>query len=209
VGQATRSGFANRATGWVLSASALVLGASAIDVTPSLADEGGVGFWLPGLYGSLAAVPLQPGWSFASVFIHNPVSAQGDIAAAREVTINRIPRNTNVDLNLRLAARADIEIVSATYAFATKVLGGQLAVGLAQGYGHSFGEIDGTLTVAGANFTATRSGSIIDQRFGFTDVYPTAALRWNEGRPTIRTASTGISTGAPRTSSASNFTPAS
>ena len=26
------------------------------------ADEGGVGFWLPGLYGSLAAVPTAPGW---------------------------------------------------------------------------------------------------------------------------------------------------
>lgn len=25
------------------------------------ADEGGVSFWLPGIYGSLAAAPLQPG----------------------------------------------------------------------------------------------------------------------------------------------------
>jgi hypothetical protein len=157
----------------------------------AVADEGGVGFWLPGLYGSLAATPLEPGWSFGSVFIHNPVTAQGDIAAAREVTINNIPRHINVDLNLRLAARADIEIFSATYVFATKVLGGQLSVGLAQGYGHSFGELGGTLTVVTNNLTATRSGSIIDQRYGFTDVYPTATLRWNQGVHNFMTYVTG------------------
>jgi hypothetical protein len=37
-------------------------------VTPqlSVADEGGVSFWLPGTFGSLAAVPGQTGWSFAT-----------------------------------------------------------------------------------------------------------------------------------------------
>src|SRR3954463_3552558 len=29
-------------------------------LTASFADEGGVSFWLPGLFGSLAATPLQP-----------------------------------------------------------------------------------------------------------------------------------------------------
>ena len=32
------------------------------------ADEGGVSFWLPGQFGSLAAVPAQPGWAFADIF---------------------------------------------------------------------------------------------------------------------------------------------
>ena len=32
----------------------------------ALADEGGVSFWLPGLFGSLAAVPGTPGFSFAT-----------------------------------------------------------------------------------------------------------------------------------------------
>ena len=27
------------------------------------ADEGGISFWLPGIYGSLAALPQQPGWA--------------------------------------------------------------------------------------------------------------------------------------------------
>jgi hypothetical protein len=40
--------------------------AAAMVPTAALADEGGVSFWLPGLYGSLAAVPVTPGWSFGS-----------------------------------------------------------------------------------------------------------------------------------------------
>ena len=38
--------------------------------TPRIAaaDEGGVSFWLPGLFGSLAAAPQQPGWSLASIY---------------------------------------------------------------------------------------------------------------------------------------------
>jgi len=32
------------------------------------ADEGGVAFWLPGLFGSLSAVPQpQPGWAFRAI----------------------------------------------------------------------------------------------------------------------------------------------
>ena len=45
------------------------------------ADEGGVSFWLPGIYGSLAATPLQPGWSFAAVGYHTSVSASGSPSA--------------------------------------------------------------------------------------------------------------------------------
>ena len=33
------------------------------------ADEGGVSFWLPGQFGSLAAVPTEPGWSLGTVYL--------------------------------------------------------------------------------------------------------------------------------------------
>jgi hypothetical protein len=46
-----------------LACGALVLGAVASTPRISMADEGGVSFWLPGLFGSLAAVPQQPGWA--------------------------------------------------------------------------------------------------------------------------------------------------
>src|SRR6185437_6431341 len=41
----------------------------------ALADEGGVSFWVPGFYGSLAATPQQPGWSLATIYYHTSVSA--------------------------------------------------------------------------------------------------------------------------------------
>ena len=40
----------------------------------SYADEGGVSFWVPGFFGSLAATPLQPGWSVANIYYHTTVS---------------------------------------------------------------------------------------------------------------------------------------
>src|SRR5215472_15825017 len=56
------------------------------------ADEGGVSFWVPGLYGSLAAVPQQaPGWNVAAIYYHDSVSAGGDVARAREFQIRGIP----------------------------------------------------------------------------------------------------------------------
>ena len=34
------------------------------------ADEGGVSFWIPGFFGSLAAAPLQPGWTLQTTYYH-------------------------------------------------------------------------------------------------------------------------------------------
>ena len=34
----------------------------------SRADEGGVSFWLPGQYASLAATPQVPGWALGVVY---------------------------------------------------------------------------------------------------------------------------------------------
>src|SRR5262249_14690383 len=47
------------------------------------ADEGGVGFWLPGEFGSLSATPLVPGWTIGIVNIYESIGASG-VAAARE-----------------------------------------------------------------------------------------------------------------------------
>jgi hypothetical protein len=147
----------------------------------ALADEGGVSFWLPGLYGSLAAVPQQPGWSFANIYYHATVSAGGDVAAARQFSIGAFTRTAIVDLNASVHGRADLDFVTVSYVFAPAVLGGQLAIGLAGAAGHNSSSIDGTLTASVGNFTATRTGSISDERFGFADLFPTASLRWNSG----------------------------
>ena len=41
--------------------------------------------------GSLAALPAQPGWSFATIYYHTSVNAGGAVAAGREVTIGQVP----------------------------------------------------------------------------------------------------------------------
>jgi hypothetical protein len=44
-----------------LSTIFFALAAFACSTNTSRADEGGLGFWFPGLFGSLAAVPQVPG----------------------------------------------------------------------------------------------------------------------------------------------------
>ena len=34
----------------------------------ALADEAGISFWVPGIFGSLAAAPLTPGFSLTTVY---------------------------------------------------------------------------------------------------------------------------------------------
>ena len=101
------------------------------------ADEGGVSFWVPGFFGSLAAVPQQPGWSLTNVYYHTSVSAGADVARAREFTLNRVPANgtVNANLNLNLNATGDLGFVIPTYVFETPVLGGQASVALVGAYG--------------------------------------------------------------------------
>jgi hypothetical protein len=157
--------------------------ALALLATPqnSFADEGGVSFWLPGQFGSLAATPQAPGWALGTIFYHTSLSAGGNVAAAREFTIGRFPRNVNVNLNLSLQARPDMEFIAPSYTFATPVLGGQLALSLATAFGRSDVGIDGNLTVSAGNLFATRFGSIDDNRWGVADLYPQATIRWNAG----------------------------
>ena len=41
------------------------MGVAAALAMPAHADEGGVSFWLPGQFGSFAAVPSEPGFSLS------------------------------------------------------------------------------------------------------------------------------------------------
>jgi hypothetical protein len=148
---------------------------------PAQADEGGVSFWLPGQFGSLAAVPAQPGWSFADILYFTNVRAGGEVAAARQITIGRLNPTVNVNLNASLHARIPANFVNANYVFASPVLGGQLAIGMTGAFGRPAASIDGTLTTSIGGFTATRTGSIFDERFALGDLYPMASLRWNHG----------------------------
>jgi hypothetical protein len=181
----------NRTVRCAFYAAILTLGAVAITVEPAAADEGGISFWLPGIYGSLAATPMQPGLSFASVYYHTSVSAGGNVAAAREVTIGGLNPTVNVNLNANLDANVDLVLLNPTYVFSTPVFGGQLAIGLMGIVGHNKTSIDGTLTAMEGPIVATHSGSIDSSLTGFGDLYPQASLRWNMGVHNFMTYVTG------------------
>jgi hypothetical protein len=103
------------------------------------------------------------------------------LAAAREITVNKLKRTVNVNLDLDLKARADLVFLSPTYVFESPVLGGQLAVGMAGTFGHNSTSLNGILTASVGSLTATRPGNISDARDGFGDLYPQTSLRWNSG----------------------------
>jgi hypothetical protein len=129
----------------LFGASALAV-ASFSAINEVKADEGGVSFWVPGFFGSLAATPQQPGWSQANIYYHTSVSAGSGVALAREFEIGKIPVNLSANLNANLNATGDLGIVIPSYVFATPVLGGQLAVGAVASYGRVSTSLAGTLT---------------------------------------------------------------
>ena len=147
----------------------------------SWADENGVSLWVPGLFGSLAAAPAVPGWSLGTVAYHTSVSASGNVAAARQISIGQVPRTANVNLNATLDARGDLLFIAPTYTFATPVLGGQLAVGVTGIVGNLDTSIAGTLTARLGPIIATRNGFLSDSFTGFGDLYPLVTLKWNQG----------------------------
>src|SRR5712672_1343004 len=155
------------------------------------ADEGGVSYWLPGRFSSLAATPQVPGWSMAEVYYHTSVSASGAAAAAREIQVGRFSPNVNVNLNVNLNAPPDLLFLAPTYTFATPVLGGQLAVGVTGIFGRNSTALDGTLTTGIGPFAVTRMGSMSDSLTAFGDLYPMVTLKWHDGVHNYMTYATG------------------
>ena len=162
-------------------ASALTFGALITAPMVASADEGGVSFWIPGFFGSLAATPQQPGFSWATIYYHTSVSAGADVAFARQVSRGGITANFNGNLTANLDADADIGFAIPTYVFATPVLGGQAAVALLVPFGRNTVSVDATLTGALGPIGFTLSGSRTDSVSGFGDLIPQFSLRWNHG----------------------------
>ena len=183
--------FSRRFLGKRGAAIAVLAAASALVSQAARADEGGVSLWLPGFFGSLAASPLQPGWSLTSIYYHTSVSAGADVAKAREITIGRIPVTLNANLSASLDARADLALAMPTYTFATPVLGGQATVGVLGLYGRTStslaATLSGTLSTPLGTLPFARSDTISDAVTGFGDVLPLATLRWNNGVHNVMT----------------------
>jgi hypothetical protein len=162
----------------------------------ALADEGGVSFWVPGLYGSLAAVPQQaPGWAVATIYWHDSVSAGGDVARSREITIGNIPANITASVNANVHSNLDLGFLIANYTFETPVFGGQASAGFLAAYGANStslaGSLAGTVTTPGGTFPFSRFDAINSSVMGFGDVYPQFTVKWNAGVHNYMTYITG------------------
>src|SRR3974390_2262249 len=180
------------------SAALLGLVAALCCTNTARADEGGVSFWIPGLFGSLAAVPQQqPGWSLSSIYYHTSVSAGGDVALQREFTIGKIPAplNLTASLNANLNATGDFGFFAPSYAFATPVLGGQASLSMLTAVGGDStslsGTLSGSLSAAGITVPFTRSDSFGSAVTGFGDLVPLATIKWNKGDHNYMTYLTG------------------
>ena len=147
---------------------ALVAGAMSLSSGDAAkADAGGLSFWLPGIFGSLAAAPGVPGWAYSTIYLHIQSAAQGN---------KEFVRGGSVVAGLN--ARADALVQGLTYTFATPVLGGQAAVTVLGVPGNVDVGIDATLTGPRGN---TISGHASDGRTTFADVFYQGSLKWNHG----------------------------
>jgi hypothetical protein len=85
-------------------ALAVVLAVTGFAAQPALADEGGISFWLPGNFGSLAAAPGTPGWAWATVYYHTTVSSGAG---------QQFPRGGRVDVGI--SGKGDLAFFGPTY----------------------------------------------------------------------------------------------
>lgn len=148
---------------------------------PARADQGGVSFWLPGAFGSLAATPVTPGWAFGSIYIHSTVRGGGNVAASRAIRLGNATTNLTVNLDARIKGAIDAIALAPSYTFATPVLNGQLTVTMLALVGNTTAGIDANITGALGPIGFATSRSISDSLFSYSDLFPQATLKWNHG----------------------------
>lgn len=144
---------------------------------PLFADESGVSFWIPGFFGSLAATPSMPGWSWTTVYYHTDVNSGAGAA---------FPRGGRVDVGI--AGTGDLGLFGPTYVFATPVLGGQLSATLLGVAGRS--EASAALSLTGP-FGNTLALSRTQELTSYSDLIPQIALKWNMGVHNLMAYGTG------------------
>lgn len=174
---------------WLLAVA--MFGALVWDPQPLRADEDGVSFWLPGQFGSLAAIRSDPGWSVITTYYHTSAKTDIDISISRQIRIGRFRRSVNFNVDTAAKARGDIAIVTPTYTFATPIFGGQLAAGLALSYGRVDAATNTTAAGRFGRISILQTGSLSDSATGFDDLVPQTSLRWNMGSHNFMTYLTG------------------
>lgn len=126
------------------------------------ADEGGVSFWLPGQYGSFAAVAPEPGFSLPMQTYCYTGSVAGDRALNRGDT-----------LAFGLDAQFCGQFFAPTWTPDTKILGARPSLSLAffPGWNGTSADLVGPVSAVNRSDDVT----------GFGDLYPTLQLFWDKG----------------------------
>ena len=145
--------------------------ASALQPSSAKADAGGLSFWLPGAFGSLAAAPSVPGWSYATIYLH--LQSSGGRGANFV-----LPGGGRGAVAVGLTDHADALVQGITYTSALPVLGGQAAFTVLGAPGNVGVGVGATLTGPLGN---TVSGVRTDNRTTFADVFYQGTLKWNQG----------------------------
>jgi hypothetical protein len=137
-------------------------------LTPNArADEGGISFWLPGNFGSLAAAPATPGWSWATIYLHSEVASGAGA---------QFPRGGQIDVGIN--GRVNLAVFGPTYTFATPVFGAQAAVSL---FGIGGQSVASAATVLTGPMGNTVSLNRTDDLTSIGDLIPEFTLKWNQG----------------------------
>jgi hypothetical protein len=176
---------------FLIAAALLAIAALIASTKASRADEDGISFWVPGFFGSLAATPQQPGWSAAAINYYTDVSASGNTAVSREITIGRFNPALNASVNANVRANVDLQMFIPTYVFATPFFGGQASASLVGLYGRNDSSLNATLTGAVGPIPFTRTLGLQQTTWGVGDLIPQFAVRWNAGVNNFMTYITG------------------
>jgi hypothetical protein len=135
------------------------------------ADSGGISFWLPGAFASLAATPTVPGWAYSTIYLH----LQANAGATQNFVTSNGARGSVVT---GLSAHGDALVQGITYTSPLAVLGGQAAFTVLAAPGNLGASIDATLTGPRGNAV---SGVATDNRTTVSDVLYQGTLKWNQG----------------------------
>jgi hypothetical protein len=142
------------------------------------ADQGGLSFWLPGLFGSMAATPAVPGWAWTQLYYHTEPSASGG---------KQFQLGGSIVGGLR--GQGDLTMFGPSYVFAQPVWGGgQAAFSLFGIAGRNQASIDATFTGPGGMAIPFHRQ---DSLTAFGDIVPQFTVKWNQGVNNYMTYITG------------------
>ena len=136
--------------------------ALAVTAGTAVADEGGVGFWLPGQYASFAAIAPAPGFSLPMQTYYYSGSAGASKA---------LDRGGNLSFGLDTDFFG--QFIVPTWTPNAKFLGAQPSFSLA--FFPGWNEVNADVGLGSERLETS------DSVTGFGDLYPTAQLFWNKG----------------------------